>query len=176
MEKWIVKNNSGTMLNLPKCGIFFKKADEVLDLVNHTGRTVSDLENDPELRKNFSYNNILTIEKVKFTPEAISDSESLQTLSKKLDILTEYISKKTENNDQIDMSKIEDIVKKGLFGLSSNIVLNNDTRNNEEEEMRQDALKKLIDNSSASEKNLENFGSKKREIEDHDDFSDMIDF
>jgi len=179
MEKFIVRNNSGTMLNLSKNGIMLKPNQDV-DLVHRTNKRLIDLENDPEILREIGFNNLIIMEKY--------DSRN-NDLSEKMDKIIKTLEPKPvieEKIEKIDLSEMENIVAKCLkrFFKTGKMVIGETSekeeivkksyKKNNDEELRQKAIEQLLSRSVPIETNLK--PAQERQIEGQEDFSDMIDF
>jgi len=174
-EKWIVKNNRNNMLNIAKFKIKLA-AHQVIDLVSATNKTVRELELDLDIKREFSHNNIVEIEKI--VPD--TNSLSLDSLTKQFDELKSILleNKPQQNtNIVIDHEKIADSIKSSLN--LSELIINEqksiiENKENEDEKMREDAVMNLI--FKTEDKGKKNFSSlgKEEKINDNTDIHDDI--
>lgn len=174
-ESWIVRNNSGNSLFLTNNGILFRKNGDTVDLVVRTGRRVSDLEFDKEIRINFAHNNLVTISKDDGKQEAaIIDNSKIE---EKLNLLIDAVSHMKSNQNSPSENNGLDEIKSYLKSITSNNVSENrENPTDEEDRIRENVLDKLINNKGKFEGQLDNFGKNKRELESGEDFTDLIDF
>jgi len=212
-DEWIVQNNSGTVLILPKNKLKFTNGGK-MDLVKQLGLSVKEIELDREIKRELTYNNLVTIKKTD------SSKENEAELSKKMDaminllqqggaqappapvsepqnpreqivemmlkegslegILDKYFKDKTFETGTSDKTfetgeNLEEILdkyfKNRTFATGEGKVVKDD----EEEKMREDAIKQLIDRDKKPQGSLDDFGDKRVSGED-EDFSDLIDF
>lgn len=175
-EKWVVKNNSKMIISMPKMGIVLRPKGTV-DLVSATGMEVKDLERDSELSVQFTHEHFETIEKIK-NPEKGEIDPKIQ---EKLDAILSKVENMPQNQREVIVEKQSvEFDPKNLENILRNIVSNigagEKTASKEEDEMREEAIKKLVENAKAPKvSELDNFGKQKKNI-DHDDNSDLISF
>jgi hypothetical protein len=187
VEKWVVLNNSGKILNLPKSKIVLKKKNQSIDLVAATGKPIFQLELDPEIKLHFAYNNLKTVEKV-----SREQSHDVKGLSDKMDALLDVITGKDDSNvtDKID-SLVEalkgnqnaniDVEQLASLLAATGVVSKKDKESmtpdeQEENKMRDEAMEKLMSSTKDPEKSMSTFGRTKVISENNDDMSDLIDF
>lgn len=164
-EKWIVMNNTGKILNLPKNGILLKSKNEVVDLISLTGKSVIDLERDQEIRIALSHNDLITLEKVNPYEKKEDKEEKNSEISKKLDDLISVVK-----GLNLSPEKTVEIIRE--VGTSSS---DKDSKKYmDEEKMRLAAIEDIVNKSK--NKKVKNFGEERRKEGDIDDFSDIIDF
>ncbi len=176
-ESWIVKNNTGTAFHLAKCRITLTPEGRI-DLVERLRKSVIELELIDEIQIAVDRKHLLTIEKISSSNET--------EMSTKLDDLIHLMSEKKESTPvapQIPSLTKEDIAGvldqyigslKDLLQKGGTISKEDIERLGDEEKMREDAMKTLIEkDKSKKEHNLADFGNE-RKIEDMDDFSDLI--
>jgi len=186
-DKWVVKNNSGTAFNLGlgSCRITFTPEGRV-DLVERSNKDIDYLERVEDLQTALFHNNLITLEKFDHRNPDVSE------VSEKLNSLIQIISSKVpeKKEDQSPSLTKEDIGEilgahlsdlKDMISKQKPIVINQGSgqvgqENEEEERMREDAMKTLIEkDTSSSKSNLDDFGSKREiQIEDMEDFTDLI--
>jgi len=171
---WIVQNVSGTVLILPKNKIRFTIGGRV-DLVERIGLPVREIELDTEINREFSYNNLTTVEK----HDSSKDHE--KELSGKLDQMMSFLKSQTptvpgssKNSVEFDPKEISLILDK-YFKERKMKISGGETDSEEENKMREEAVRIMIESSKPLDGNLDGFGVE-RKYEDTDDFSDLVDF
>ena len=191
MQRYIVKNNSGTVFNLKQNKIMFKP-NQMVDMVNRTGKTIVEIENDVEIMREIGYKNLLVIER--FDPNDRNDElvrkmdnllERLQCEKKEpipepvKELVKEIIQEPVKEEIKISNINLEDIKKvvdeclKSVLKSGNFVQSGNKTINNDDEKLRELAIEQLLKRAAPVEKNL-NLGVD-REVE-HEDHSDDIDF
>jgi len=194
-ESWVVKNITKGPLYLPQNKIRFHKPNQERDLVFFTGKTIFQLERDPEIHKHLKEKTIETVgEIIRFdNPSVISDDAinklrkeiENQNIASQIDELKELLKAAKEKENQepisqpppppepaptpnIDMSEIIKTIKDNI-NVTINQQVGEKTSYNEndeeEEKLREEALEKLI--FSKKEKITKNFEKlgKEKEIE-----------
>ena len=191
MQRYILKNNSGTVLNLAKNKIMLKP-NQMVDMVNRTEKTIVEIENDVEIMREIGYKNLLVIER--FDPNDRSEElvrkmdnllERLQCEKKEpipepvKELVKEIIQEPVKEEIKISNINLEDIKKvvdeclKSVLKSGNFVQSGNKTINNDDEKLRELAIEQLLKRAAPVEKNL-NLGVD-REVE-HEDHSDDIDF
>lgn len=169
-DKWIVQNNVHGPLHLPRNKIRLMKFGDEIDLVSYTGKTIDQLELDPEIGRAFSFNHLKEVQK----GEIIKENQ-VSALEKKIDKLFELLSNKSNEVD------LNELASKIIFAQEKNFVKNEDNLSqnvvlrDEEERMREDALAKLISSAKKPEQKMDSFGKNEKEVESDGDFTDLID-
>lgn len=178
MESWVVRNKSGKTLFLTKNNILFKRDGDAIDLVARTGKRIDDLEFDKEIKINFSYNNLVTVSKVREEKVMEIPNEIDEKLNKLLDAVASIraVENVEKNDNSSDINKILSYIKDmKINGVSNEIDVDQEKN---EEKLREDFLKQLMENKKAKEEDtkMDNFGKNKRQIDSDEDFTDLIDF
>jgi hypothetical protein len=172
LDKWVVKNTSGTVLLLPKNKVNFTIGGRI-DLVERLGKSVREIELDSEISRALAYNNISTVEKY----DSSKDHE--RELSGKLDQLMSFLKSKepatevSKSGIEIDSKEIATILDK--YFKDRKTKGSDGETDGEEDKMREDAIRKMIESSKHPDGTLDGFGVE-RKSEDTDDFSDFVDF
>jgi hypothetical protein len=175
MQRYVLKNNSGTVLNLAKNKIMFRP-NQMIDIVSRTGKTIIDIENDPEIMREIGYKNLVLIER--FDPNDKSEelSRKMDSILAKLEPINvePVASKEIKENNEFNINDIKDVIKECLKSvLKSESLTNIKNIESEDDKIREMAMEKLLKTSSPMFKNL-NLGVDK-EVE-HEDHSGDIDF
>jgi hypothetical protein len=173
-DKFLVKNNSGTILKLIKNRITIA-VDGQIDLATRLNKTIAELKRDPEISREITYNNLVILEEF----DASKDYE----LRDKLDVLIDIMSKEKKDKPQVNISDgiidaIEKILNEKLSKINVNTIqndANHEIVDREEDRLREKVLEQLVSRQKPTEMNFESLGSEKK-IEKKEDFSDLIDF
>lgn len=180
-EHWIVKSNAEGHLFLPKLGLSFKSKNNEKELCFLTGKSVADLEKDPEIISSMAANNLITVSK-----ETISEDN--ENLINEINELKKMIREgRSETNTQpsipqqpfdftalINAIKTEIKTSVGSANVSGqageNIVLSDDS----EEKAREEAIKQLIfKGKDTSVKNFDKLGSE-TQVENESDGNENL--
>lgn len=181
-DKWVVQNNSGKILILPINKLRFT-INGRMDLVERLGLNVREIEINKEVKREIAYNNLVTIEK----HDSISEHEKelAGKMDKMMSLLESGISPQAPSVQKVEIVKQ---IESQADAESLSAVLDKyfkdrgmDTgeakkKIEEEEKMREDAIKQLIDHDKKPDSTLKGFGDKKEVKEEPEDFSDLIDF
>jgi len=176
-ETWVIQNNTKTILHMPQNKIRLEPNAGKVDLVSFTGKEVKDLEHDVEIQRELTYNNIITLDKVKLKKED-------HAIANKLDQLITLFGSKEEaqqtvNMDManLDLSAIEEIIKNRLQDIEVHVDgAVKDKRAEEDEKMREEAITKMVEKEDHKGTSFATLG-KEREIEtEEEDLTDFIDF
>lgn len=170
MDKFVIKNKSGTLLSLPMGRNHLKmKPNEQIDLCSLTGMGVDELQRHPQIVRNIGYNNIVVVEKNVGTK--IPD---VSELSVRLDKLADIIS-----NQKVASG----ITKEDLIDALRDIKISGDSQPassnfnekvvSEEDRLRQELLRRQADSFDPETKNTGTFGKNTQSIE-VEDMSDLL--
>lgn len=185
-EKWLVKNNTGTMFFLPKNRIKFEPPNTCRDLVAATGKTVEELERDPEISINVGEigdhsRGLVTVEKIKAVREEIVEkiivkekSLDIENLENKINSLASIIEmlvqRPVETSTEIDEEKLAKLIQENMnitFVNGENIV------SRENEKGIEKAIERMVStHKKPDDKNFESLG---KNIEVDDDALDNVD-
>lgn len=170
MDVFILKNNSGTLLNLAELKIFLQPGQEV-DLVKRTGKLLYELENNQEVKRAIDNGSLVILKKE-------DGRQSSSDISVKLDLLLQRMENKPAEVIQqpSDLKSIlREIVTEVLEDkmVNGNIVSSGEKRTSIDEATKEMVLKQLIDNSPPLENRMNEVKEKK--IDSGQDFSDLID-
>lgn len=159
VEKWIIKKNINGILYMSKNRIKLVGQNDAVDLIAHTGKTVAQLEKDPEILLNKAHNNFITVELVR---DEINNEQMGQMFALLKDSMRQMMS-----DNKGSMEEIVDKISKIKPSESKIVVINDGGRvitaedEKEEEMMRQSAIKDLLKKDDKSEKNIGNIGDYK---------------
>ena len=179
-DKFLVKNNSGTLLNLVKNRITIAVGGQI-ELSARLNKSISELKRDPEISREITYNNLIILEEF--------DSTKDYELRDKLDTLIGIMSGGKKDQSQPQASSQDGILeaidrmlneklsrlKIGESKQEVKVETKEEIRTNEEDRMRERILEEMISRQKPSEKNFESLGNEKT-IEKKDDYSNLIDF
>ena len=176
-EKWDVRNNTKTILFLPQNKIKLNPENSI-DLVEFTGKRVIDLENDKEIKRELSYNNLITIQKIKDEPQPIvSAAPNMQPIEDKLNKILGMLSEQDKaslESGKINLDSLEEILKEKLKNITiTPKEKDEEIAKKEDEKMREKAIEVMIEKEKQKEDNLKAFGQSTK-IEDAEDHSDFI--
>ena len=179
-DRFVVKNNIKTILILSENKIKMTPG-QVIELISRTGKSLQEIERDPEIRLNLAYKNLILIDKFDSRSVLIQGSTDT-TLSKKIDALLELVANKETvevREEPIAIDSILDVIRTEMSKIRGRVDENGDSSDfseeEEEERMRLEALEQIVNQDKKVDKNFDKFG-KKRKDEEVDDFSDIIDF
>ena len=181
-DKFVVKNKSGTVLNIPNHKLRLSINAEV-DLVSRLEKTTVEIKRDKDILRELTFNNLEILEEY-------DSSKKDYNIEQKIDSLINILSEKKENNiDSIKEDIInalenkikidESLIEKTIQNKISNIKLDNNSvddnkKNIDEEKMREQALLELLNKEKSYE--VKDFGKERKIDGDQEDFSDMVDF
>lgn len=173
MDKFVIKNKSGTLLSLPIGRNHLKmNPNDEIDLCSITGMGVDELERHPQVVRNKAYNNIVILDKQ--VQSKIIDQKEITDLSSKIEKLLGIVS---ENK------KESSITKEDLFDALKSISIVSDQKTEEaknkenivsnEDEIRQELLTRQVNLFKPESKNTGSFGKNTKDIE-AEDFADLL--
>ena len=175
-DKFVVKNASGNVLMLPKNRITLAIGARI-DLADRLNKTIRELKRDDEIFRELTHGNLVAEEEVDTSIEAgVNDK-----IDRLLGILESgAASPEKQTNVNVDADMIMDLLREQISKLDLGSLVKGSVGDKKgeginEEKMREEALRKLVDNAKIGKGKLEGFGSE-REVEEDDDFSDLIDF
>lgn len=177
-ERWVIESNIKGVLNLSSLKIAFKKNGERVDVVQHTGKSVRELELDQEFNLLLKKGLVITIDKYSENKIYSSNPELDLKLDKILNALSEKKEEEKPKYTNINFEELTESLKVHLDEIVKNKIKTSDGKivSEEEEKMAEDAMKILIENAKEASKKLDNFGKNKKEIDTEDGLSDFIDF
>lgn len=158
-EKYIVRNNSGTILRLTKYRITLN-INQTIDLVTALNKSVSEIKRDVEIAREMGYRNLVLVEEV--VPIANTANLDPSKLDEIINLLKEQkvVQQFVINNSSVEANSVKAEIDKL----------------DEEEKMREDALLFTLGRSKSPKvKNIKDMGNAKK-IENADDFGDKINF
>lgn len=172
-DRFIVRNNSGNILMLPRNRITLAIGARI-DLAGRLNKSIQEIKRDPEIILELTHNNLIKEEEFDSSIEAGVD--------KKLDKLIELMQSRgiQKTTVEIDPEMIGDILRDKIGSLTQNIKSDEEKTEKvleeNEEKMRQEAFMKLMQKKKGEDSNLDTFGGKSKEVESgDDDYSDLID-
>jgi len=178
-DRFVVKNNTKTILVLSKNKIKMGPG-EVIDLISRTGKSLQELDRDPEIKLNLAYRNLVLIDKFDSRPILVQGAVDTD-LSKKIDALMEMVSNKGTieiREEPIAIDSILEVIRLEMSKIKGRVDKEGNPVNvsKEEEEMRLKAIKQMIKHDKKVNKNFDKFGKERKNEEESEDFSDIIDF
>ena len=176
-EKFIVKNNSGNVLMLPKNRITFTVSGR-MDLVDRLDKPIDEIKNDSEIKEYISSGKLLIVE---------MDGGKSSEIENKLDFLIGLVEKKDNKKEEeinvFNMEVIDKIIKEEINRLSKNILSvkvekNNNYENDENinEELKEKFLKEIVSKNKVKDSNIIIKNQEEIKIDPEDDHSNLIDF
>lgn len=176
-DKWVVESKLD-WLHLPKNKLTFRKKGDLKDLVKETGKSVFDLEKDPEIQLHLAQSNLIEKEKYNYYQE-LQSAQANSDVQSKFDALVELLSRpqpvsSPDLTSVIDalsakMSSLIDEkmgnIKKGDNEKSDDPVSSNDN----DERVKEELLKEMINNSTKNIK-LKNVGREQKVENEAKDF------
>jgi len=173
-DRFVVKNNSGSVLMLPMNRITLAMGASI-ELCSRLDKTVKELKNDREISLEIKQGNLV----------AQDEYEADTGLDGKIDKLLGLMEAGGTQRPMIDAQMIEEILARQLSNLDiGKMVLEKTEEKKRDKEvdegkMREEALKKIVGDKKLEDSNLEGFGGKFKEVEsdeDDDNNIDLIDF
>jgi hypothetical protein len=175
-DKFLVKNNTNTLLNLPKNRITIVAGGEI-ELVSRLNKSLADIKRDPEILRELMYNNLILVEEI---------DNSKQNIETKIDKLFNLVeNNKSENNilNSLTIEALEEVLSRKLKEIITNVQPIKESKEGEqdteiisnEDKMRERLLEQLVNNQKPKDQRLDNLGKEKK-IDKSEDFSDIIDF
>ena len=173
-DRFVVKNNSGNILMLPKNRITLAIGASI-DLARRLNKTFNEIKRDAEITRELTNKNLIL--------EDEFDSSIESGMDKKLDTLIGLmqLSGSASPSVSIDLEAIEKMLQEKVdlmakkMNISNKDVDEDEDEDDEEESMREKAFMELMKKDKGKGSNLDTFGGKSKEI-DSDDHSDFIDF
>ena len=180
-ERFVVLNSSGTILSLVKNKIRMSPQQQI-DLVKFLGKTVAQIEMDQEISTNLAFNNLKLM-------EVVDSRKRDDEVSKKIDALMGMLQEAGPQKEREIIRETKEIVQVAGGDVASMEALLDEflkrtgldkeqkkiKKEKDEEEMREKALQKLVEKGSKMKGKLVGF-VKGRDVEEDEDFSDLIDF